>query len=172
MALRERTAEQAQRATGRMALLRNLPVPALEMPSWFADYVDTFYKTNHAFKRELWERRADAAGIVDARLKPVRDGCLLCRDQRRLGSIHGERAHLPPGLSCEAHRTTLDKDVEGQLEAQLRDEFAGEAAQAAMLTRKGWEDQKPLREATYRRYLVQSSWRKRCVRGGSLSALR
>ena len=132
-----RTLEQARRAAGRMALLHNLPMPSAEMPSWFAKNVETYYRTNPAFKRELRERREDARKVVDAHLKPVRDGCLECRGERRACQIaYGKRVYLPPWLSCADHQSILDNDTEAQLDAELRDEFGGEAAQAAMLRRK------------------------------------
>ncbi len=125
--LEQRKADQARRAAERLAIMEGLQAPPEEMPPWFAKNVQRYYNTDAGFTAELRELQHEKRAAVEAEQLAERNLCSKCR---RAG--HRKWRGLTPYTCCEEHKRLRVIDELASVAAGLRDEFASEAAKAAL----------------------------------------
>ena len=131
-----RAEEQARRAAEKLAVMRGLPAPPKEMPEWFQDNVQRWYGQTE-FQKSL---RAEQRPLRDAAEEQLMQKRRRCRDCRKNGfkSLGYSRDYC-----CVEHGRPEEPDARelASIEERLRDEFAGEAASAALEMKQAAEEE-------------------------------
>ena len=122
-----RVEEEAQRAARKLAVLQALPAPPEQMPEWFQFNVQRFYGQRR-FMDHLRKRQRPLYEVVEEQMMQTRKKCRQCRED-------GFKSRgFARSYSCQEHWQLADPPASelAAIEEQLRDEFAGDAAQAAL----------------------------------------
>ena len=108
-------------------------------PRWFEDYVSEFFRSSQAYHKALGVRKRPIEQEAKQSIESERSRCRACKKEGWCKTFR-----YP---SCEKHDFWDDKYNAQlkQVEESLRDEFAAQAAQAA-LDRKEAEDERARRE--------------------------
>ena len=122
--------QQAKRAAAKLATMSGLPAPPAEMPNWFQTNVQRYYRRS-TFLQVVEAAQRHLHEDAEERMMPMRKKCRKCRD-----SGHRSRG-LNRHEGCSDHqKPEPDASAMALIEERLRDEYAGEAALAAMEMRK------------------------------------
>ena len=136
-----RTEEQARRAAEKLAVMQGLPAPPEEMPKWFQNNVQRWYGQTR-FMEHLREEQRPLPDAAEEQLMQKRKKCRRCRE-------NGHKSHgYSRNYCCDEHWRPEEPDAQelALIEERLRDEFAGEAAKAALEMKKV-ADEEAAREA-------------------------
>ena len=122
-----RAEEQARRAAEKLAMMQGLPALPDEMPQWFQTKVQCYYGLAY-FLRAVEAEQRPLHEAAEEQMMQNRKKCRKCR----------EEGHKPRGYmcnySCHEHWQPEEPDARALalIEERLRDEYAGEAASAAL----------------------------------------
>ena len=121
-----RVEEQARRAAEKLAMMQGLPVPPGEMPQWFQMNVQCFY-SNTYFVRAVEAAQRPLHEAAEEQMMQNRKKCRQCREEGHKSRGFSRR------YSCHEHwQPEPDARALALIEERLRDEYAGEAARAAL----------------------------------------
>ena len=136
-----RAEEQARRAAEKLAVMRGLPAPPEQMPEWFQSNVQRYYGQTRFIEHLRAEQRPLRAAAEEQLMQKRR----RCRECRENGFKPREFFRE---YCCDEHWCAEEPDSQelASIEERLREEFAGEAAKAA-LEMKQAADEEAAREA-------------------------